>query len=236
MIKQIFLAGRSLEARFKNLEVIANNLANINTTGYKKTIPFSEVIMKETDEIRARQIIDKQQGEAEQTNNPLDAAIFGEGFFTLQTERGIELTRNGKFNISNDGFLINEKGDKVLGKNGLINFNLFTLDKDQTVTISPEGRIKLGETEVDSLLISKLENYEKNSLTDGSYFISDSGYYNPADESEFRVAQGYLEMSNVNAVDEMTAMIQLNRDFESTYKIVNFLDESLEKANQVGKV
>src|SRR5690606_8602997 len=134
-IKQIFLAGRSLEARFKNLEVIANNLANINTTGYKKTIPFSEVIMKETDEIRARQIIDKQQGEAEQTNNPLDAAIFGEGFFTLQTERGIELTRNGKFNISNDGFLINEKGDKVLGKNGLINFNLFTLDKDQTVTI-----------------------------------------------------------------------------------------------------
>lgn len=235
MIKQIFLAGRSLEARFKNLEVIANNLANINTTGYKKTVPFSEVI-SEANEVQARQIIDKQQGEAEQTSNPLDAAIFGEGFFTVQTERGVELTRNGKFQISNEGFLVNDKGDKVLGKSGVINFDLYTLDKNQTISISPRGEIKIGETPVDSLLISNLDSYEKNRLTDGSFFISDSGYYNPADESKFRVAQGYLEMSNVNAVDEMTAMIQLNRDFESTYKIVNFLDESLEKANQVGKV
>jgi len=104
MIKGIYTAARSLDHRIKNLDVIANNLANLNTTGYKREIPFTEVINSLGDTV-IKKVMSQQQGELIQTSNPLDLGISGQGFFALRSQDGtVELTRNGRFKISDDGY------------------------------------------------------------------------------------------------------------------------------------
>ncbi len=209
MIKAIFYAGRSLDAKFKNIEVIGNNLANVNSTGFKKAIPFNE-IMSGLNESRIRQATDFGQGNLVLTANPFDMSLNGDAFFSIQTENGTEFTRNGKFKLSEDGFLTNEQGNPVLGKNGLININSEMLEKDQTFVVTKAGEIKVGDFIVDTLLITKpgSENFVRK---DGTNFNTNENFELAAD-GEYEVLQGYLEESNVNPIEEMTAMIKKHKE------------------------
>lgn len=235
MIKGIFLAGRSLDSKFKNIEVIGNNLANVNSTGYKKAMPFNEIISG-LNKVTISQATNYAQGNLTPTGNPLDLAINGNAFFAVQTENGVELTRNGRLTISEDGFLVNQQGYKVLGKNGPININSSILDKNPELTISKSGEIKSGDLVLDNLMMVKPDESEKLIRQDGTNFLTLDGTSTTASNNDFEIRQGYVEESNVNPIEEMTAMIKIHNEYDSASKMVNFLDQSLGDAIEIGKV
>lgn len=234
MIKGIYTAARSLHEKMKSIEVIANNLANINTTGFKREVPFAEVLNKEGKAI-VKQFTDFKQGEITDTANPLDFAISGKGFFTIQTQNGIEYTRNGNFTVSDEGFIVTQNGDKVLGNHGPIAIGDYLLDKNDSINVSKNGEIKVGNMVVDSLQIVIPDQLSQTYNTGNSGFVG-GGEFNVASPDQFQVLQGSIEGSNVNPITEMQDMIQINSSYESATKIMNSLDRSLEQANEIGKV
>jgi flagellar basal-body rod protein FlgG len=228
MIKGIYFAARSLNNGFQKMNSIANNLANINTTGYKREIPFSEV-MESVDKSQVTQYTDFSQGGFVNTSSPLDLAISGDGFFVLETNRGPQLTRSGNFTISEEGYIVNENGDKLIGTKGPVNLNEYLFDNDQELKVMRNGEILIGNKIIDRLLIMQ--------TTNSSTLQRDSNDDNiHVDENSYQVLQGYLEESNVNPILEMESMIQTSNDYQSSSKMVNFLDRTLEKSIEIGKV
>jgi len=235
MIKGIYEAGRSLDGKMKSMEIIANNLANVNTTGFKRGIPFSEVINQYGD-VQVKSVTDYQQGNSVETKNPLDLYLNGNGLFAVQTANGVELTRNGKFTISEDGYLTDENGNHVLGKNGEINLDGKMFGNNKSITIAKDGEIKVGDTPVDKLLITKLDKSRDIEKVDGSHLVYKDGPFEELPDNEYEIQQGYLEESNSNPITELETMIKISNDYQTNQKMVQFLDESLGQANEIGKV
>lgn len=233
MIKGIYQSARSLLAANKNMEKISSNLANLNTVGFKREGMFSE-ILKSVGQSEVRSSVDTSQGEIYETLNPLDLAIVGEGMFAIQTPRGFEFTRKGNFKISDEGFLVNEQGNKVLGKGGEINLKEYLNAEQTDIKISPSGELSINENHVADLLVVKIDDYEKRKM--GLNFNSTQDIQDLAQENEFELRQGYLEESNVNPMIELENMINISKDYETAYKMVNYLDGSLEKANELGRI
>lgn len=235
MIKGIFQAGRNLQVGEKQIGVISNNLANMGTSGYKKSMPFYEVLMEEG-KTTTNQVTDFAAGEHLFTGNTLDLALKGNAYFAVETESGERLTRDGKFSMSQEGFLINRKSHKVLGEGGAINLKEVMTDDDNTISISHDGIVMVGNKVVDNLMIMKAAEDSKLLKDFDVYFKSENDDFVQVDEEEYSVSQGFLESSNVNPIDEMEGMISLSKNYESAKNILTQLDESLEKANQIGKV
>ncbi|MGQ9643087.1 MAG: flagellar hook-basal body protein [Ignavibacterium sp.] len=235
MIKGIYHAARSLETQNKNMERIANNLANLNTIGYKREGLFIQ-ILNQLGGPQVKNPVDLTQGEVFETKNPLDVAIVGVGLFVVKTDKGYEFIRNGNFQISPEGFLVDKQGRKVIGKNGEINLSEYKLDENNMLSISRNGEIKVGENSVDTLLIAKLDEDKYDFRKEGLNFDSISDIEELADENEYQLLQGYLEESNVNPIQEMENMIRVSKDYESSYKMVITLDESLQKSVEIGKI
>ncbi len=236
MIKGIYTAGRSLDHRMKNIDVISNNLANLGTTGYKREVPFTEILNQYGD-VSVRKVTSQEQGDVLQTSNPLDLAISGNGFFTVKGEDGqLELTRDGRFKLSDEGFLVNSNGQKVIGQNGEVSIEESLLEKDPTINITKSGEIKIGERTIDSLLIVNVENSEDLIRGGGSNFLLNDTEYKAAEEGTFQVSQGFLEESNTNPILEMESMISINKEYETAQKVIAALDTSLGQANEIGKV
>lgn len=233
MIKGIYQSARSLQAANKNMEKISGNLANINTVGYKREGLFSE-ILKSEGKSQIRSSVDTSQGQIYETLNPLDLALVGEGMFTIQTPNGYEFTRKGNFKIADDGFLVNEQGNKVMGKGGEINLIEYMNGEENDIKITPNGELSINETHVADLLIVKIDDYEKRKA--GLNFNSTQDIQDLAQESEFEIRQGYLEESNVNPMIELENMINISKEYETAYKMVNYLDSSLEKTNDLGRI
>ena len=232
MIKGIFQSAKSLQACNKNMEKVANNLANINTTGYKREGMFSEILSSTGPKIRS--VVDTSQGELFTTSNPLDMAINGEGLFVLQSENGYEFTRNGSFRISDEGFLVNEEGKKVIGKNGEIDLSSFLNGEDAKISVSKNGEIQVNDTPVSELLVVKIDDFEKRKT--GLNFNATENIMDFVQQDKYEILQGYLEESNVNPILEMENMINISKDYESAYKMITYLDGTLEKANELGKL
>lgn len=235
MIKGIYTAARGLEYRLKNIETVANNLANINSTGYKKEGDFQQII-NAAGKTETRQVTDFSNGNFVESGNPLDLAIKGEGFFEVQTDNGVELSRNGRFTISENGFLVDANGDKVLGARGEINLSSYMLNKDQKVEISRTGEIRIGDEIVDNIKIATVEDPQSLQKTGGGNFFDPNQEYIPAPEDKFELLSGYVEESNVNPIYEMQKMIEINKDYEAAQKIINTIDASLAKLSEIGKV
>jgi len=102
--------------------------------------------------------------------------------------------------------------------------------------VSKTGEIKVGDTILDELRIIKVEKPEELNKIGGSYFSTDGVDIEELENGEYEITQGYLETSNVNIMEEMESMIRSNNDYQSTQKIIRYLDDSLEKANSIGKV
>ena len=154
--------------------------------------------------------------------------------FTIQTQNGYEFTRKGNFKISDDGFLVNEQGNKVLGKSGEINLMEYLNGEQTDIKISRQGELSINETHIADLLVVKIDDYEKRKM--GLNFNSTQDINDMAQVNEFEVKQGYLEESNVNPMIELENMINISKDYETAYKMVNYLDSSLEKANDLGRI
>ena len=237
MVKGLEAASRSLTLNEKKVGSLVNNLANLNSTGYKRELPFEQLITANGDVKVRNSILDFAQGDLIQTDNPLDIAINGEAFFVIENADGeMQFTKNGKFAISDDGFITDNLGNKLMGEGGDIQLLEDFWQKDRTISISTKGEIFLGKNYIDKLKLVKIE--DKNKLIrcgNNNYKLKD-GYFDEADEKEFKVAQGYLENSNVNPIIEMEEMIRISKEYESGQKMIQYLDEIMARANEIGSV
>ncbi len=207
----------------RKLEASANNLANVDTTGFKKDVISFDRMFK------AQLNTDFAQGSIRTTGNPLDLAIAGRGFFKVKTPSGVNYTRNGVFSLNADKILVDQNGNPVLGKNGSI-----TIDGEQ-VDINENGDIYVDGNQIDSLDIvdfDNLRNLEKKGLNNFSYKGSISDEKVP---DHFSIKQRAIEGSNVTTVDEMVNMIDHNRMYEVFQKMMLTFDEIDGKAiNDMG--
>jgi len=257
MVKGLYTAYTGLKNEQNRMDVMANNLANASTVGFKKegatSQAFDDVLaykLKDTSEAPniprrigtmnlgvkiGENYTDYSQGSFRITDNTYDLALSGEGFFTIEfTNKAGETsnmyTRAGSFTLTDDGYLVTKDGDYVLGTNGRIQ-----LDTLKGSSISSDGTIYQDDQAVAQIRLTNFEDYnylEKYGET----------YYRPVEGAEFteanaKVNSGYLEMSNVQVVSEMVNLINITRAYESNQKIIQTYDGTLEiAANQLGKL
>lgn len=238
--------GADMDVNFTNLkhalinqmhlyDSVSNNLANINTKGYKKDVVFFDALSEEMDQnTNQNQSVDLSQGNLTETSNPLDLAISGRGFFTVENDKGLWYTRDGHFKLDADNILRTSGGDAVLGEGGwitLIGDNLNPAD----ITITKGGEIYVDDMYVDRLLIQDFENSGDLEKVGANLYQADPAAL-PQKAELVEINQGFLEESNVNPADEMIQLIEIQRQFESIQKMVRSLDDVLRAAaNRVGK-
>jgi len=248
MIRGIYTAASGMLAESIRTDTIANNLANVNTAGYKKDVAVTKdfasmLIYRINDGAAAPSIgtlgvgtmVDEiatihSMGMMRQTGNALDLAIDGNGYFAVQTPAGIRYTKNGTFAKNDQGQLVTQDGYQVLGQNGPITVT----NTAANLTVSPDGRVMLDGVQAGQLNIVEFAD-EKQLLKEGSSLYNANGAQTSPSTS--RVEQGMLEQSNVNVVAEMVNLISGYRAYEVNAKTVQAHDQLLDKAvNEVGKV
>ena len=212
----------------RQLDVVANNIANLNTTGYKSDGALFEAYVapnarsgdlsardSQVNFVRDRATwLDMSQGALERTGNPLDVAIEGNGFLAVDTANGERYTRNGSLQISANGTLVTNGGDPVLGENGPIVFQ----PTDRGIAISKDGTISArSDGSNEESVRGKLRRVTFASAAqmqkDGTgYFVGTNGAQ-PDPDTQSTIVQGAIEKSNVSAVLEMTHMIEVTRSY-----------------------
>jgi flagellar basal-body rod protein FlgF len=214
----------------RELEVVANNIANLNTTGFKSDgAVFSEFLHGSNSDGRRMSFVqdrmtwhDMSQGGIQQTGNPLDVAIEGDAFMVVQTPRGERYTRNGAFQVNSQGQLVTSAGDQVLGDSGPILFG--TTDRD--ITINPDGTIRAREASSNAdtgrgkLRLVAFANSQRLQKDGLSTFRAPDGLQQQPPAVNVRVAQGAIEKSNVRPVIEMSRMIELTRAYSEVANIL----------------
>ena len=238
MIKGIYISAASMSPRMFRQEVAANNLANINTVGFKRDRIFlttlvqaDQALSQQETGIAGQIITDYEEGPLNRTGNPLDLALMGDGFFTVDTPQGVRYTRNGHFALNIDGQLVTSEGFSVLGEDGPV------VIQGENVLIGEDGEITVDGKVVDRLLITDFEKpYHLKKLGDSLFVPRSDGEAEGIAENVV-MRQGFLEGSNVRAVEEMVRMITLYRNYESDQKAIQYQNEVLGKAvNEVGRV
>lgn len=245
MIQGIYTATRGMSPLMEQQDQIANNLANINTTGFKQSglfiKSFNTFLTNDqqqpfnNSDIKADEVyIDYREGPMKATKEPLDMFIKGRGFFNVMTSQGVEYTRNGNFSLDAEGFLVTSDGSRVMAEDGYIR-----IDRDQglQVAVSEEGEVLQGGERRAVLKVTDFDTPYKFRRTGEGRFSpltpGNTGHTSPG----FSVRQGYLEGSNVDMIRNMVQMISSFRNFEADQKALQAQDETLEKAvNQVGKI
>ena len=211
----------------RQLDVVANNIANVNTTGYKADSSLFEEFLTsgahEDNFVGADRRVsyvqdratyrDFSQGAADQTKNPLDLAIDGSGFLVVQTPAGERYTRDGGLQLNNQGQLVTVAGNPVLGASGPIVFQ----PTDHDINVAPDGTITVvqGNSMVDSvrgkLRLVSFADAQKLLKEGANLYSAGEGAAQP--DATSVVQQGFIEKSNVSAVSEMSRMIEVTRAY-----------------------
>ncbi|HXD44783.1 MAG TPA: flagellar basal-body rod protein FlgF [Pseudolabrys sp.] len=224
-MQNAFLVGLSRQvALSRELDVVANNIANINTNGYKADGSLFEEYLASSARsdtggrisfVRDRGIWhDMTSGAVERTGNPLDVAIDGEAFFAVQTQRGERYTRNGAFHLNATGQLVTSEGDAVLGTGGPITFQ----PNDREISISKDGIISVREgasktsTQRGQLRLVNFTKPQQLQKDGGSTFKA-AANDPPQQATKASIEQGAIEKSNVRGVVEMSRMIEITRSY-----------------------
>jgi flagellar basal-body rod protein FlgG len=257
MVRGIDIAASGMVNIINLNDILANNLANVNTPGFKQLIPTFRNIFDADVNVKAQgeqqspskigtlsigslldtTQLDFRQGSLKKTDGSLDAALNSRGFFAVQTKDGICYTRNGCFQISQDGELITLAGDKVLGGGGgSISIDLAG-NSSSDVKIMADGRIMMKQEEVGKLKVVDFDDYSKLQMYGNTLFKPVNEEVKPKDLEKYTVTQGYLETSNSNIIESMINSITGNRTYESLSKVISATDNTLRKAvNDVGRV
>lgn len=216
----------------RQLQVVANNLANINTTGFKaERMMFVEHVVKSKGgeklihprhsyvrDIATR--VDPSSGSIEQTGNSLDIAVQGDGFFAIQGDGGQEqYTRNGRFQLSPDGTVVTQDGFPLLSEGG----GTFVLNATDTdITISRDGTFSTSAGELGKIRVVRFENLQNMERTAGARFTTED---QPEDIAQPSLVQGALEGSNVSPIEEMSKMIALHRTYDHVRSFIQREDD-----------
>ncbi len=236
MSSGIYSALSGAVAQMQRLDVISNNLANIDTVGFKQDRLRFESLLKGAvvnggrgiDLVRvADSSPDLSQGTLRSTGNPLDVAIDGEGYLRVEGPQGVLYTRQGSLQLDGEGFLRTASGLKVLGESGPLSL------PDAEVLIDEEGRIFHEGSEVGrlSLYLPGAGRLEKRG--EGTFALSGG----EAVEAEgARLLQGSQELSNVNPLREMAHLMETLRAFEAYQKMMKTYGNLAAKADELGSV
>ncbi len=261
MVRGLYTAWTGMVNEQKRLDVISNNMANSNTVGYKKQNVTSQSF---DDELAVRindnnldttskypigymnlgvkigeTYHDFSQGSLRETGNTYDLALSGDGFFTIQTtnkqgETTTKYTRDGSFTVNTEGYLVTKDGDYVLDTNGE-RIQIPGAQTAQNVAFDQNGNILVDGQQIATLGIASFANPQALLLYgENMYEATDAA---GLQASTAIVNQGYLEMSNTNVIEEMVDMITITRAYEAGQKMVQTVDNTLNKAvNEIGKV
>jgi flagellar basal-body rod protein FlgG len=204
-------AGIRQERQF---ELISNHLANANSTGFKKDILSFDKALEAT------LTTDHAQGGIRVTDNPLDLALQGEGFFKIETAQGMRYTRDGNFTLTDDGQLVTQIGDAVQGENGAI------ILQGNAIRINEDGQIEVDGEIVDTLQLVHFADLTQLEKDGQNQFVhKGDGETEEMLAGNVAVQQGALELSNISVVHEMTHMIEMHRLFETYQKVIHSFDE-----------
>lgn len=259
MLRSFYIAGTGMITQRQKMDVIINNVTNTDTTGYKKdqviSRTFDDLLLNRLNEdpnilntrtgtrlIGDREVgpqntgvqvdelvIDWSPGPLESTGRQTDVAITGDGFFAIQTPAGERYTRAGNFQVDSNGTLLTASGDYVLSRNGGP-INVGTGD----FAISQNGTVYVDQQPVGALRIVQFADNGVLRKEGGNLFYSVGG--GPQLMANPTVEQGLLEGSNLDVGREMAEMLQTNRVYESSQRMLRMVDESLEKTvNQIGQ-
>jgi flagellar basal-body rod protein FlgG len=261
MIEGIYVAAAGATKQQRKLDVISNNLANLNNTGYKRDqlvfetllTPFKEDLSLEknretllpssmsNDAVAYVGVSDfvtnHSQGPLMKTDNALNVALEGDGFFTVQTDAGIRYTRKGDFKLDNNRQLRTQSGDAVLDEKNLP----INIPSGSMITIDNAGGVSVatGQGNVQVSKLKLVDFKDKSQLMKeggGLYRMSDPKAIE-ATPTNTSVRQGFLEGSNVNSVEDMTNMVVTLRTFEAYQKVIQSIDRiNNESVNNIGRV
>ncbi len=225
---------------------ISNNLANINTSGFKRSkISFAAILRGEAQIEQAKGINydrtavnynDFSEGAIRQTNDPLNIAIKGDGFLKLQGANGILYTRRGDLAVRNDGTLTTSGGIPVLDEAGtpvsIPQSDIMEIVIAADGTVNVIGRDNT-TTAAGKIAVVNIEDTSRLShISDTTYAVDDPNLEFPA--AEYRVVQGALEMSNVNMMAEMSQMIDYHRAYDINHKVIKAYSSIAEKEEELG--
>jgi flagellar basal-body rod protein FlgF len=238
MIKGIHTSALAMRQGILRQEITANNLANANTTGFKRDRMFVEELTAAASEnpttdplsLKTRRWTEFASGAFNPTGGALDLALQGSGLFVLSDGQNEYYTRDGRFQRSADGLLTDVQGRAVQGEGGSI-----TLPAG-LVSVSSDGLISVDSVMIDRLRVVKFDDLQALNKAAGSAFTkSEDAAETPVENLVVR--QGFLEASNVDTVKEMVEMIATARNYEINAKLLTAQDESLRHAvNDIGRV
>lgn len=201
----------------KRLDIIANNIANANSPGFKKdNIHFSTVLGEFS-------YTDMDQGPIQETGNKLDVALSGSGFLKVKTDQGTYYTRAGNLTLDSSKNLVTQDGNPILGKNGPIAIN-----NASTVRITDDGQVFDGNSAVDNLDVVEFPSNVSMKKLQNGLFEPDTKGAAPITAANCTVRQGALEGANFNIVQEMVKMVETTRSFESYQKTLQTFDRDLD--------
>lgn len=256
MIRGLYTAASGMIMEMVRNDTISNNLANVNTVGFKKDVAvfnnFNKLFIQRLNNppaikgekfsiyhpIRIGNVgtgvkvdaicVDHSNGHLQQTENPLDLALQGDGFFVVETPSGLRYTRDGAFSLNNRGELVTRDGFRVLGENGFIVIN------GTEVNIGEDGNVQVDGKFIDRIQIVDFEDRRVLRKVGRTLFMAPLNA--PVVSGSAKVLSRNLEMPNVEIATEMVNMITAMRSYEINQKAIHTEDEMLSKViNEVGK-
>ncbi|MEI6668812.1 MAG: flagellar basal-body rod protein FlgG [Acidobacteriota bacterium] len=262
MIRALYTAASGMAAQQANIDTVANNLANVNTAGFKKTrMEFADLVYQQVKAagsptstssespvgleigLGTRSVAttrDFTTGNLRTTGNPLDLALQGRGFFQVSLpDGGVGYTRTGSFHLSSDGALVTSEGYKLEPA--------ITIPPNATsVTISATGVVSVaiaGQSAVQQIGTIEIASFQNpaglNALGGNIFTVAtasgDATTGAPGADGLGTIAQGFTEESNVSVVEEMVNMILGQRAYEANSKVVKAADEMLQQTNSMGR-
>jgi flagellar basal-body rod protein FlgF len=241
----LYQAAAAMNATAQWQELIAENLTTASISGgRKRDISFSDVQAGLDSGLSsagqsgysiptANAVTNFQPGEMHASSNPMDFALEGPGFFTVQLPDGEKAyTRGGEFHVDANGQLSNDQGFAVLGSAGPVRFNPNSTDP---VTIAPSGEVSQGQTQVGKLQVTEFNNPKLLEMIGADDFRSDSLQVQPQPATSTKVRQGFLEGANASPTTEMSSLVTAMREFEANQKVMQMQSERMSQTiNELG--
>lgn len=215
---------------WKQMNIVSNNMANMNTAGYKQDDVIFTSYLQQTpsaqgigaDPIYFTQdfasYADFNEGAFKETGNDLDVAIRGRGFFCIETNAGERYTRKGQFTLNEDGALTTTEGDIVLSEN---NAPIFFAPGEKEIMISESGDVMTENGIIGRLKIANFAQDDKLLKVSGVLFENQADNQVTYSSDNNRLMQGMVESSNVNAIAEMTNLIQIQRSYDYVQQMID---------------
>ncbi|OPZ77157.1 MAG: Flagellar basal-body rod protein FlgF [Alphaproteobacteria bacterium ADurb.Bin438] len=237
MENTLYVALSRQTALWRNLETSANNMANMNTPAYKAMEPhFTQYFTKTSNDERLLKdkltythdfgiVRDLSDGALQKTGNDLDFGINGDGYFVLDTVDGERYTRNGHFKLNNEGMIVTEDGNPLLGQDGK---PFFIAPDEAKITLFKDGTLSTENGPIGKVKLVAFDDRLKLKETYSGMYKTVEGN-EPKETVETALEQGMLEQSNVKPVVEMTKVIALHRAYEATNKLIDAENQRRDK-------